>query len=156
MPRYPERLEKGSISSYHRAMKKKSKIDSSKLRHDELPASVGLVKEIRNELLAEIRSLDHKLGSVDHRVDSLDHKVDSLDHKVDSLEHKVDSLEHRMMAKFEESLAVAHRTQVLMEEQRNENRIVFDGLKTFIERQNRMETELAEVRQTKRYDVPFG
>ncbi len=114
-------------------MKKKLKIDSNKLHHEELPASVGFVKEVRNELMAEIRSVDHK--------------VNSLDYKVTSLEHKMTSLEHKMMSKFDESLAVAHRTQVLMEEQRNENRIVLDGLKTVIERQNRMETELAEIRR---------
>jgi hypothetical protein len=94
--------------------KKSKKIDASKLRHDDLPASVGLVKEVRNELHSEISSL----------------------------ENKVTALEHKMMAKFDESLAVAHRTQVLMEEQRNENRIVLDGLKTVLERQDRLEARL--------------
>jgi hypothetical protein len=37
-----------------------------------------------------------------------------------------------------------HQTQVLMEEQRGENRIVLDGLRTVLDRQDRLESELAD------------
>jgi hypothetical protein len=95
---------------------------------------VGLCKEIRAELRADIKSVDHKVMSVDHKVMSVDHKIESLNHKMDS--------------KFEEVFAVAHRTQTLMEEQRSENRIVLDGIKALSERQDRVEERLDGFQRT--------
>jgi outer membrane murein-binding lipoprotein Lpp len=98
--------------------KKTSPSTIKRLSHNTMPASVGLVKEVRNELKSDISSL----------------------------EHKVDSLEKRMDSKFEQVIAMSHRTLTLMEEQRGENRIVLDGLQTLNERQDRMEIDLAELR----------
>ena len=82
--------------------------------HDDLPASVGLVKSVRDELRADTAGL-----------------------------------EHRINAKFQEILTVVHRTQVIVEEQRSENRIVLDGLKTVIDRQDRFETELRQLKENR-------
>ncbi len=82
--------------------------------HGDLPASVRLVKQIRSELRAELRSLEARL----------------------------DSLDSKMESRFDQMLVVSHRTQVLMEEQRSENRIVLDGLKTVLDRQDRIERKL--------------
>jgi hypothetical protein len=105
--------------------KKVSKTSSIKVtartRHDDLPASVGFVKEVRAELIAEIKSVDRK---------------------VVSLEHKMESRFERVESRFEQVLAVVHRTQTLMEEQRSENRIVLDGIKNLSERQDRFEDRL--------------
>ena len=128
--------------------------------HNDLPASVGLVKEVRSELVARITSVDLKLASVDVNVASLDAKIDSVDAKVASLDAKIDSVdakfysldakidsvEKRLESKIEQVLVAVHRTQTLMEEQRSENRIVLDGLQNVIQRQDRMETELVELR----------
>jgi predicted nucleic acid-binding Zn-ribbon protein len=92
---------------------------TARTRHDDLPATVGLVKEVRAELVAKITSVDHKIASVD-----------------------VEALEQKMESRFEQVLAVVHRTQTLMEEQRNENRIVLDGIKAISERQDRAEERL--------------
>ncbi len=81
---------------------------------------------MRSELRAEIRSLDAKVSSLDA---------------------KVDSLEFKMESRFEQVQASIHRTQVIMEEQRSENRIVLDGLKTVLDRQDRLEQENARTRQ---------
>ena len=81
--------------------------------HDTLPASVGLVKEVRDELRADIRSVEHGLNS-----------------------------------KIEQVLISVHRSQVLMEEQRGENRIVLDGIKNIFERQERVEKDFSELRGT--------
>ncbi len=85
--------------------------------HNALPATVGFVKEVRSELKSEIRS-------VAARLDSMDAKWES---------------------KFQEILAVSHRTQAIVEEQRGENRIVLDGLRTMIERQDRIELEVHNI-----------
>ncbi len=87
---------------------KKSAVKVSSLTgHDDLPASVGLVKEVRAELKSDIKSLEHKMES-----------------------------------KFEQVIAIVHRTQTLMEEQRSENRIVLDGIKALSERHERVDGRL--------------
>ena len=73
-----------------------------------MPASVGLVKEVRDELRAGIRWLDHRMGSFEHRMHSFDHKLDSFK---DELSRQIEGV-----------MAIAHRTQVLVEEQRTETR----------------------------------
>jgi hypothetical protein len=103
-------------------MKKRTK----SLTHDTVPASVKLVKEIRNELRADIRSVQNEMKAVESRLDS---KISVLDSKI------------------EKTIANTHRIQVIMEEQRSENRIVLDGLKNMMERQDRLESEIKEVRR---------
>ena len=156
------------------------------LTHDTIPATVGLVKEVRDELRADIRSVDHRLESIDHKLESIDHKfesvdhrfesidrrfesidhkfesmdhkIDSLDHKIESvdqkveslrsdlksIDHKVESFRHELKSDIEKVIVSVHRTQVLMEEQRGENRIVLDGIKTMMDRQERLETNFNE------------
>ncbi len=97
-----------------------------KKSHGDLPATIRLVKEIRNELRAEIRALDSKMKSGFKRVDA---RFNDIDARFDSLQADI------------------HRTQVIIEEQRNENRIVLDGLKVVIDRQDRLEHEHAQTRR---------
>jgi chromosome segregation ATPase len=174
----------------------RSKTKIQELTHDTVPATVGLVKAVRDELRADIRgvekSLEAKISSVDNKVDSLgrkvellDHKVESLDQKVGLLDQKVGSLDHkvglldnkvelldrkvgsidqkveslrsemhaveyRLDSKIEKVIVAVHQTQILMEEQRGENRIVLDGIKTLNERQDRVERDVDELRGTVR------
>ena len=104
---------------------KEKKLKSKDISHSSIPASVGLVQEVRNELKAEIKVVDKK---------------------VDSLENRIDSLENKMESKFAEVLVVMHRTQVIVEEQRSENRIVLDGLKTVLDRQDRVEVDVESLK----------
>jgi chromosome segregation ATPase len=115
------------------------------LSHDAVPASVDLVKEVRDELKADIRSLDHKISSLDHKINSLDHKISSLDHKIDSVEDGLVSKIELVNSKVDLVLVSVHRTQMLMEEQRGENRIVLDGIKNLIQKQDRLETDVGEL-----------
>jgi len=85
------------------------------LTHDALPASVGLVKQVRAELGA-----------------------------------KIDSVERKLESQIQQVLVSTHRTQALMEEQRGENRIVLDGVKNVTERQDRMEGDVLEIRDSLR------
>ena len=144
-----------------------------RLSHDTVPATVGLVKEVRGELYSEIHVVQEKLDSMDskfeHKLNTMDkkfeqkldamdskfeHKLDTMDkkfeHRFDSLdkkfEQKLDAMNHQIAQNFEASMAVAHRTQVLMEEQRGENKIVLDGIKSVMERQDRVDVELMEIR----------
>ena len=111
-----------------------------RLTHDTVPATVGLVKEVRAELYSEIHVVQEKLDSMDSK---FEHKLDTMDKK---FEYKLDAMNHQIAQNFEASMAVAHRTQVLMEEQRGENKIVLDGIKSVMERQDRVDVELMEIR----------
>ena len=94
-----------------------------------MPASVGLVMEVRDELRAEMRSgfkhLDSKISRVQSEVQSVQSEVQKV-------------------------LAASHRTQTLMEEQRSENRIVLDGLKTVLERMDQDSARVDEMEKTLR------
>lgn len=146
-----------------------------KLTHDSVPASVGLVKEMRNELCArfdtmdarftgvdarfkgidarfnnvdaQFKSIDSRFNDVDARIDRLDAKVDALDM---SLNARMDGLDAKFTGMFSEVLVSVHRTQVLMEEQRSENRIVLDGIKNVLERMDRVEVEQREIKNVLR------
>ena len=107
----------------------KKKSAAKQLTHDNVPATVGLVKEVRKELRADIQVLRHEMGSFRH--------------EMGSFRHELGSSRQEVYAKFEQVMVVVHRTQVLMEEQRGENRIVLDGLKTVLERQDRVESVLS-------------
>ena len=48
------------------------------LTHDNMPASAGLVKAVRDELRADIRSVDHKIESVRNDVMASIHRVEVL------------------------------------------------------------------------------
>ena len=105
----------------------KDKKSKEPLTHSNIPATVGLVHEVRKELKAEIRGVGRK---------------------VDSLESKIDSVEKRLEAKMDKVMSIAHGTMVIVEEQRAENRIVLDGLKTMIDRQDRTDVDLNSLRDT--------
>jgi len=85
-----------------------------KKSHGDLPATVRLVKEIRSELRAEIRAVDRKLDS-----------------KFELLRSDIQLLHSDMLL----LRADVHRSNVLAEEQRSENRIVLDALKNVIDQQ---------------------
>jgi hypothetical protein len=146
------------------------------LGHDDVPATVGLVNEVRAELLAEVRSVNFKLASVDGRLKSMDSRFDGIDSRLDGMDSRFDAMDSRFDAmdsrfdamdsrfdamesrlgariddldgRIEKVFAVVHRTQALMEEQRGENRIVLDGIKSVMERQERVEEETKEFRET--------
>lgn len=153
-----------------------------KKSHDDLPATVRLVKEVRSELRAETRALgskmdgkfkkvdgrfnemesrfkkidarfnevDARFNRVDARFADIDARFDKVDARfaeVDARFDKVDGRFNDMDSNFQLLRADVHRTMVLMEEQRAENRIVLDGLKVVIDRQERIEQEHAHTRR---------
>ena len=119
----------------------KDKKSKEPLTHSNIPATVGLVHEVRKELKAEIRGVGRK-------VDSLESKIDSLEGKIGSFEKRMISFEARMESKHSETMSVAHGTKILIEEQRAENRIVLDGLQTFMERHDRIEAHLGNLKNS--------
>lgn len=78
----------------------------------------------------------------------LEAKIDHTDARMSEMEKRINGRFSVMEGKFDQVLSKVHGIQVLMEEQRSENRVVLDGLKSFIERQDRMEDEHKDFRHT--------
>ena len=134
---FRDRIDYG-LDMERKLPKKKSAIPEyiKKLTHDSVPASVGLVKMVREELCARFDKVDARFVGVDARFASMDARFDGMDAKFTGM--------------FNEVLVSVHRTQVLMEEQRSENRIVLDGIKNVLERMDRVEEEQRDLRRTLR------
>lgn len=69
--------------------------------------------------------------------DELNSKFLAHDKRFDQLEAKIDSNHERLMAEI-------HRVVFLVEEQKNQNRFVMDGLTNLFERQARIEKLVGE------------
>ncbi len=149
------------------------KLPAAKKRspHDDLPSSVGLVKAVRDELRAEIRtastevktelkgemgSLRSELGVVDTSLKaeigalrgelgavdtSLKAEMGSLKGELGKVQTELKTEIGSVKSELYGLRGSIHRVEVLMEEQRNEDRIVMDGLKTLFDRQSRIEED---------------
>ncbi len=124
-------------------------------RHEDLPASVGLVKLVRSELRHDLKAMEKRIDSKLHKIDEKFHKIDEKFHKMDErmsgLDSRMSGLDGRMdslEAKMEENIASTHRIEAIVEEQRSENRIVLDGIKAMIEKQERVDERMDQFDQT--------
>jgi methyl-accepting chemotaxis protein len=102
---------------------KKSKTESSRsltlpTKRRDVPATVGLVTDVRNELKADFRSLDSKVEAGFKQMESRFKEQDS---------------------KIEEIRSSVHRIEALVEEQHSENRIMLEALNGFVQRMDRIE-----------------
>ncbi len=92
--------------------------------HDDLPASVGLVKAVRDELRSEIRAVSIELKT------ELKVEIGAVRGEIGGVKSEMHHLQGEV-----------HQMRVLMEEQRGEDRIVMDGLKMLFDRQSRIEED---------------
>lgn len=97
-----------------------------------MPASVGLVSEVRDELVAQIQSVRTELKG-----------------EIQGLRTEVKKDIHDFRTEFgvaiQQILVASHRTQAIVEEQRAENRVVLDGLHNVNERLDRLEADNVEI-----------
>ena len=125
--------------------KKLDKTNLKKLRHKDVPATVGLVLQVSKELMSETRGIRHEVSSFREKMCG---EIDSVRGEISSVRGEIGSLHHDMKAMESKMFSSVHGIRVLMEEQRAENKVVLDGLKNIIERQDRMEEESKEFRKT--------
>jgi hypothetical protein len=83
-------------------------------RANEMPASAGMLYNVRDELKSDVSSLSRKM---DTRFAATDSKLDAMNSKI-------------------------HQALLLVEEQNARNRIVFDGLTSLFTRQERTEARV--------------
>jgi chromosome segregation ATPase len=129
-----------------------------RLVRDELVQRIDAAEErsaARDEALrTEIVELRGRVDALDAKVDALDAKVDALDAKVDAkfnaLDAKIDTrfnaLAQEMRAGFHELHAMRARDLALNEEQTAQNSIALEAVTGMIDRQNRLEKGLGELR----------
>jgi hypothetical protein len=100
----------------------------------ELPATRGMLREVRDELKADFRGLENRMDALDHRMKSLDYRMESLDHGLVSIGRTFGSFREEINSKLSHMI-------VLQEEQRADNRMVFEALASLRQRQDRLEAE---------------
>ena len=124
------------------AKKKSSMVRYPSIKAEDQPATRKMLSLVRDEIKADIRSLNQKIDGHDTKFRSLDTKVQSLDTKVEALCTKVENIDSKisgLRADFQKLEAGNFRMQLLLEEQNANNRIVLDGLQALWHRQDRLE-----------------
>lgn len=107
--------------------KEKTKLPrKSPSRANDLPATVGLIKEFRSEMMSRFSASDRKSKSIDARFESVDKRFDAVDARFESLEKKMDSGFANMDSKFDRLHAEIHRIALLVENQNSTNKFVMD------------------------------
>jgi chromosome segregation ATPase len=150
-------------------MKKVTKSKTQKARaatlplSEDLPATHRMLFGVRDELKADLRSLESKMdsrfnaleakfSSIDSRFNLTDAKFSSIESRFSSIDARFDSMESRfssidarfdlMDSKFERLISEVHRLGVIVEEQNSRNASALDTLIGFAHRQDRFENEL--------------
>lgn len=130
----------------------------------EMPATVGLVMEVRDELKADIRRVEHQIGASEKRlmatiegvrsemrsiaegmrseqgeIRSTIEGIRSEQHEMRSTIEGIRSDYHQILAVVEDTRSSVHRMQALYEQQYSENRIMLEKLSLMSDRQDRLE-----------------
>lgn len=115
-----------------------------------MPATVGLVLEVREELRADLRGLEARMDSrfaaleakMDSRFSGIDGRFAEIDGRFAEIDVRFSEIDARFSAqgsKIEQILAAVHRTQAIVEEQRSENRVMLEALNGFVQRMDHLE-----------------
>lgn len=121
----------------------------------------NLHKEHTKRFDALESKMDSKFAQVDSRFAQLEAKFDSkfaeMDSKFEQLEAKFDSrfaqvdlkfaqLEAKFDSKFDRMMSEMHRIGLLVEEQNARNKFVLDGYTSIVDRLDKHDTEIAEIK----------
>lgn len=115
--------------------KKRSRnaIKIPRLKADDQPATRRMLKLVRGELKEAIRL------SVLELKDEFNSKFIGLEARMSKVENKMSSLENKLDTSFSALSKQIYRTNLLVEEQNANNRIVLEGLQALWQRQERLE-----------------
>ena len=103
------------------------------------PATRKMLYLVRDELKSQIQSLDSK---IDARFKEQDAKFFGIDARFSSIDARFSSMDAgfaNIDAKIEGLTAVVHRSVLLAEEQRADNRIVLEGFQFLMQRMKAVE-----------------
>lgn len=102
-------------------------------RSKDVPVTQGMLFGVRDQLSEQIKAESR-------RFDSQFHELKSEFHELKSEFHGVKSEIHGMKSEL-------HRVAILVEEQNARNAIVLDGLTSLFTRQDRVETEVSDLKK---------
>jgi peptidoglycan hydrolase CwlO-like protein len=131
-------------------------------RSKDIPATLGMLHHVRDDLKASILSLEHKMNSkfksvdaqfkdVDARFDRVDarfNQVDARFNEVDARFDRMDAKLEKMDSKIDAMSSKIHQMHLLAEEQRGENRIVLDGLIVWIAKNEQLDERVTGLEKT--------
>jgi septal ring factor EnvC (AmiA/AmiB activator) len=117
-----------------------------KLVKDQLSAEIKAVAARIDQMDARFKGVDARFSSmegkfrkVDARFKSIDARFKSIDARFKSIDAKFKALDAKIDDRFATLSAQIHRTNLLIEEQHANNRIVLEGLQALWQRQDRLE-----------------
>lgn len=132
------------------------KVPSAKV--DDQPATRGMLKLVRDELKEEFKLLRLEINQVktasNEKYIHLNQKIEQLrlefDQKIEQLRSEFSQKIEQLRSEFRSEIdqlrheigqlkVMVHRTNLLVEEQNANNRIVLEGLQAIWQRQNRLE-----------------
>lgn len=120
-------------------MKKKVTKKTYPERAQDVPVTQKMLYLVRDELKADIKSLEHKINA---RFEGQNSKFKSIDSRFESIDARFESIDARFESidsKLEKLTAEFHSMKLLIEEQNAKNNIVLDGLTSLFHRQDRVE-----------------
>ena len=116
---------------------------------DELPATRGMLRHVRDELKGDIRALEHRMDArfshVDERFSEMNVRFSEIDARLSGIDGRFAGVDARFsgieatLASMDSRLQSMH---ILLEEQRHNNNIVFEALSSIAHRQDRVETDV--------------
>ena len=119
--------------------KKMSKNISKPRRSKQIPVTVEMLYEVRDQLCDRMDGIAHDLKSEIHEVKSEVHGIKSEIHGIKSEIHGIKSEIHEVKSEVSGLKSEMHRLALLMEEQNARNIYVLDGLTSLFHRQDRLE-----------------
>lgn len=108
-----------------------SRVKEFKLQSD-TPVTVKSLEAFRSEVVGLFMQVDKKFKQIDLRFEQIDLRFEQVDRRFEELEAKIEALDVKFTAKFD-------RIITLIEQQRAENQIAFEGMRNLFERQDRLE-----------------
>ncbi|MEW6055284.1 MAG: hypothetical protein AB1540_01610 [Bdellovibrionota bacterium] len=120
----------------------------------DLPATHGMLLEVRDELKASIHGVKKDLEGVKKDLEGVKSDLQGVKNDLKGVKNELGvvkkGLEAKIEAGFFEMKSLFHQALLRFEEQRSENKIVLEALQGLAQRQDRLESEFIEVRDTVR------
>ena len=122
----------------------------------DLPASHGMVFDLRNEMVSRFDKVDEKFIQVDKKFDQVDKRFDQVEKRFDQVDKRFDEVDKRfdeVDKRFDEVKAEIRESRAEMralfseammkfEAQHAENGVVLEGYHNLSQRQDRLETRM--------------
>jgi len=102
---------------------------------NDLPATRKMLFQVRDELKSDFRGLEYKF-------EGLEHKFEGMEHKFDAFTAEMRAIAKNMEAIAAQTKASVIRIEAIVEHQRADNKIVYEGLGLANQRLDRVESVL--------------